>query len=225
MKIQKIKKKNTLEQAIEVIKNYIVVNKLNEGDSLPPETELAESLGISRNILREALRHYRTLGIIGSKPKTGTFIARLAPVNPYRGYLPFIAANENSMRELAEARIVLECGAAPLIAARATPGHIRELEAINERLEASVDIGKRLELEIELHSAMLRIADNSIINGLIPLLVDFFQQRLHADSPRTPRPTPEVNDEHRRIIDAIRNHDGAALAKLLNVHGSDYLEA
>lgn len=224
MKFEKIQKKNTLEQAIESIRDYIVKNMLREGDNLPPETELAEALGISRNILREALRHYRTLGIIGSRPKTGTFIARLAPENPYEGYLPFIAGNEDSMRELAEARIVLECGAAPLIAARATAEQIRELEAVNSRLEASDDLKERLGLEIELHSAMLRIAGNSIIDGLIPLLVDFFQQRSHAGSHLPPRPKSAVNDDHRRIIGAIRDHDGKGLAELLRAHGNDYTQ-
>jgi DNA-binding FadR family transcriptional regulator len=224
VKFEKIRRKTTLEQAIEAIKNYIVTNKLQEGDSLPPEMELADALGISRNILREALRHYRTLGIIGSKPKIGTFIARLAPENPYRGYLPFIAANEDSMRELAEARIVLECGAASLIAARATPERVRELEAINARLEETVELDKRLKLEIELHSAMLRIAGNTIINGLIPLLVNFFQQRLQSGSGQPGHPRHEVDAEHRRIIDAIARRDGNTLAGLLRAHGEEYLQ-
>lgn len=223
MKFEKIRRKTTLEQAVETIKNYIVANKLREGDSLPPETELAGALGISRNILREALRHYRTLGIIGSKPKRGTFIARLAPENPYRGYLPFIAADENSMRELAEARIVLECGAAPLIAARATPERVRELESINARLEAAGELDECLKFEIELHSAMLRIAGNTIIDGLIPLLVNFFQQRLHAGGGQFARPRNEVDAEHRQIIDAIARKDGSALSELLRAHGGEYL--
>ncbi|MEI3006272.1 MAG: hypothetical protein V8T87_16965 [Victivallales bacterium] len=44
---------------------------------------MRRNLGISRNILREAIRHYRTLGIIDSKPKLGAAIARLVPDNPY----------------------------------------------------------------------------------------------------------------------------------------------
>ncbi len=223
MKFEKIQKKNTLEQAIDSIRKYIVNNKLKEGDNLPPETELADALGISRNILREALRHYRTLGIIGSKPKTGTYIAQLLPENPYQGYLPFIAQNSDSIRELAEARIVLETGAAFLIAAKATPEQIRELEAINAQLDAADDQAERLKFECELHSAMLKMAGNSVINGLIPLVVDFFHQLRNSRRQGVPRPHEEVKHDHQSMIDAIARHDGAALSEMLRTHSHRYL--
>ncbi|MBR6586706.1 MAG: FadR family transcriptional regulator, partial [Kiritimatiellae bacterium] len=83
---------------------------LHEGDVLPGERELAGKLQISRNITREALQHFRTLGIIASKPKIGSVVVKLLPANPYAGYMPFIAASRHSLKELLELRFILESG-------------------------------------------------------------------------------------------------------------------
>ena len=61
MQIGSVKKQTACDAAVAMIGRYIRENKLEEGMRLPPETELAEQLGVSRNILREALQHYRTL--------------------------------------------------------------------------------------------------------------------------------------------------------------------
>ena len=75
--LQPIKCKNTVETAIESIGTYIAYN-LHPGDVLPIERDLSTQLQISRNITREALQYFRTLGIIDSKPKVGAVDARTA---------------------------------------------------------------------------------------------------------------------------------------------------
>ena len=77
MNQRNIKKLSTFEAAVTAIGEYIIGRGLQPGDVLPPEPSLASSLGISRNILREALRHYRTLGLIESKPKVGTILMQV----------------------------------------------------------------------------------------------------------------------------------------------------
>ena len=133
--ITPIKPKSTLDCAIDAIRAYILDNRLQPGDVLPTETVLAQKLGISRNILREAMRHYRTLGIIDSKPKLGAAIARLVPDNPYAGYLPFFAAGGNSLRELFEIRSSLEAGAAPFLVRSVTPEGLALLRKIHRQME------------------------------------------------------------------------------------------
>ena len=96
---QPVRRKNTVDIAIDNIGEYII-NHLQVGDALPGEREIAEKLQISRNITREALQHYRTLGIIESKPKVGAVVARLTPVKAYDGYLPFISIMEHGMEDL-----------------------------------------------------------------------------------------------------------------------------
>ena len=100
---EKIIRKTTHDATIDGIRDYILKNRLKVGDSLPSEHELCAALGISRNILREAMRYFRTLGFITSKSKTGAVIARLMPENPFEGYMPFIAAQGKCQAELVQA--------------------------------------------------------------------------------------------------------------------------
>ena len=134
MKMSPVKPKNTLDCAIDAIRAYILGNHLKPGDVLPAEIELASRLGVSRNILREAMRHYRTLGIIESKPKLGATIARLVPDNPYAGYQPFLAEGDNSLRELFEMRNSLEIGSAPFLVRAVTPGALEELKILHQQM-------------------------------------------------------------------------------------------
>ena len=84
-KIEKISTKNAV---IKYIQNFIVSNNLTQGDPLPTEQFLVKDLGISRNILREAMQTFRSHGIVDSKPKTGAYIKHLIPKNPFKDFFP-----------------------------------------------------------------------------------------------------------------------------------------
>ena len=131
MQLVSVKKQNTFDATVSMIGRYIVENKLGEGARLPPETELAGRLGVSRNILREAMQHYRTLGIITSAPKMGASVAKLLPENPYGNYLPFLEASRDAvLPELIQMRYAVETGAGRFMTAGATPERLARLEAL-----------------------------------------------------------------------------------------------
>ena len=77
-------KDSMVDQAYDAIRNYIIEHGLGIGDVLPPENTFSKQLGVSRNILREALGRYRILGILESRQKVGSVIMRLFPDDPYR---------------------------------------------------------------------------------------------------------------------------------------------
>lgn len=58
------------------ITDYIKNNDLKVGDSIPKEMEFAESLGVSRTVIREALTRLRTIGIIDSKKHKGMVLSQ-----------------------------------------------------------------------------------------------------------------------------------------------------
>ncbi|MCP3965331.1 MAG: FadR family transcriptional regulator [Lentisphaerae bacterium] len=119
-----VRKQSAMEAVIDAIQKYILQNRLQKGDRLPPET-----LGGSRNILREALRHFRMLGVIISKPKTGAEINCLFPENPFYGYQPFIAAWDKDLNDLVKARRVLELGAVDNVLSHSCSDDIDKLNA------------------------------------------------------------------------------------------------
>ena len=212
--LEKLRSENTLSTAVKAIGEYLTGSDLKPGDKLPTEEALAHRFGVSRTILREALRHYRTLGIISSRPRVGMTVERLLPDDPYREYLPFIAASPGALDEVAELRICLESGAAELILARATAADFAELRRIVDRMRTAP--ARELDrLDIDFHSHLLRITGNRMIATLIPLLIEFF--RIQRKTP--PATARDRNaDGHLRLVEALEAGDAAKFRKLVSQH-------
>ena len=216
--LEKLRSENTLGAAVRAIGEYLTGSGLVPGDKLPTEEALTRRFGVSRTILREALRHYRTLGIISSRPRVGMTVERLLPDDPYREYLPFIAASPGALDEVAELRLCLEGGAAELILARATAGDFAELRRIVDRMRVAP--ARELDrLDIDFHSHLLRITGNRMIGTLIPLLIEFF--RIQKSTP--PATARDRNaDGHLRLVEALEAGDAAEFRKLVSQHIKPY---
>ena len=197
MQLVSVKKQNTFDATVSMIGRYIVEIKLGEGARLPPETELAGRLGVSRNILREAMQHYRTLGIITSAPKME-------------------ASRDAVLPELIQMRYAVETGAGRFMTAGATPERLARLEALADELDRTGEEARRLELDGELHAELLRLPGNALFTGLIPLVIDFFRQL--RPEPKTQLTRERIGREHRDIIAALRGGDTEHLVRLLGSH-------
>ena len=213
--LERIGSENTLGMAVRAIGKFLTGSGLVPGDKLPTEAELSRKLGVSRTILREALRHYRTLGIISARPRLGMVVVRLLPDDPYREYLPFIAAAPGALDEVAELRICLEGGAAELILARAAADDFAELRAIAARMRTAPS-GELDRLDIDFHSRLLRITGNRMIATLIPLLIEFF--RIQRNPPSTAALRASNADGHLRLVEALEAGDAAKFRKLVAQH-------
>src|SRR5665213_3328372 len=104
--------------------------KLKVGDSIPKELELAETLGVSRTVIREALLRLRMMGLIESKKKKGAvitspdlFAIMSKSMNPH-------ILDQETLKEIFEIRLVLEIGMADLLFMRITKEDIAELKKI-----------------------------------------------------------------------------------------------
>ena len=220
MRLEPVKSYSALDGAISAIGGYILDNRLQPGDVLPGEFRLSEELGISRNIIREAMQHYRTLGIIVSKPKVGATICRLLPEDPYGNYLPFLAAEPAKvLPEVAEVRYSLETGAAGFMVRHADRSDIDKLEEILVKFKTESDLVRMRELDIDFHRTLLESTHNSILIGLIPLVVNFFSEmfpsqgkEIHFDDSSVQR----VSLEHSAIVAALLARDEETLRQELS---------
>ncbi len=107
---------------------------------LPPERALAARYGVSRPLIREALRSVEELGLIETRPGRGTFVRSEAVTGMHRGVGVAILRRGVTAQQLSEARLTLECEAASLAATRATPEDLASLAVALERLEQSESI-------------------------------------------------------------------------------------
>ena len=72
--MKNLKSRKLYLQVYDEIKDYILQNQMKAGDKLPTEMEMCEELGVSRNVLREAIKSLEITGIVSSKPGVGIII-------------------------------------------------------------------------------------------------------------------------------------------------------
>ncbi len=219
MTIRKRKKKNTLGCTIDAIGEYIRANHLQEGSPLPTEIELSRQLGVSRSILREALQHFRTLGIITAKSRTGAHLNRLFPENPFESYHPFLLSQPGIPKKVVQFRGIIETGVADLIVKSATATTLRMLRAHNDKLRDAKVFTTRIKEDDLFHVTMLQCVQNPFVDCIVPLFTDCFLQIMHVmDEQHVPTPLEVVVREHDEIISCIKHKDTDGLRRLLYHH-------
>jgi DNA-binding FadR family transcriptional regulator len=222
--LQSLKKQTTTSAVIEALQNYIIANGLKTGDKLPSEHALCDSLNVSRIAIRESLQHFKSLGIIDSKPKSGAFIKRLMPDNPYKYYIPYMDSHNSVLKELAQMRAILDMGLIMELPNIIKPEHIEKLNAINDEIRDS-DEKSRSSLDAEFHSYMVEITDNKMLSGLKPLLIDFFREsRLKRLLKKQDIGSQKVYLEHKAVIDALAEKDEIKLFAAIKAHSNNYKE-
>ena len=224
MVLTKIEPKTMLDCVIEAIRKYILENNLPIGGSLPTEAEFTEKLGVGRSVVREALRHYRTLGIIESHPKRGATLAQILPIDPYAAYRPFLSKEKYISRNIAEVRAILEIGAAPIVVERITSAQCAKLRFIAEKMSVCQDYSAYFKLDNEFHSNFLRLVANPIFNSLIPLTIDFWDELYRKESKRKRWKQDVATDSHLLIVEALETHDVKLLELLVDCHTSCYYQ-
>ena len=208
--------------AIEALQRHIVAKRLKAGDPLASEKELAGSLGVSRTIIREALRHFRSLGIIESRRKVGIRIRRLMPDNPFEGYIPFIGGGAAQFRKLLEARMTVESGVLSALVVKIDASGLGALDSIVAAMGRSED--SQVDLDAAFHSKLLELMDNELLFSLKPLIVDHFELMRNSADGRLKTTNQAV---HARYVDALRRrseprvpggHEGALRGSIPPTH-------
>lgn len=119
------------------LRAYILTNGLKPGDVLPPEQTLCEQYGVSRNILREALKGLSLMGIIRGRPGIGNVIQPFTCDELFESAI-FCAArgNDEIVPQLLDVRKKLELSYMREAYASLSEDDIREIRAILERIKA-----------------------------------------------------------------------------------------
>ncbi len=184
----------------------IALGLLQPGDQLPPETELARSLGISVVTLRGALGILREAGLLETRRGRGggTFVSRQL-TRPVVGRASLPA--EEELRDLIEFRAILEGGAAALAATRATDAQIEHLESLAAQMDGEPDFSAWSEADTLFH---LIVADATRSHRLVTEVTELRSASYHVSALWNPVPVSTMrlsNKGHREIVRAVRARD------------------
>ena len=208
------------DEAIEKIKAMIVSGELGPGDRLPPEKELAERLGLSRNSMREAVKALEVIRVLDVRRGDGTYVTSLEP-DLLLEAISFVVDmhDDDSLLELFAVRRMLESQATGLAASHGEDEAIAALQAEVEGIDpASVTIDDLVAHDIRFHREIVRMTGNGYLASLIESLSS---QTVRARVWRGLTEQGAVErtlSEHRAIADAIAQHDPALATSLATAH-------
>jgi GntR family transcriptional repressor for pyruvate dehydrogenase complex len=221
--MKRVARVSAKEAVIAALEDYITDNHLGPGDSLPTEQELSRRLNVSRTVLREGLQYFRTLGIIGTKPKSGAHIKSLSPENPFGCYLRFMSGNKRKIAEIGQMRMIIELGMASFLVEMAGEDDFNRLESLANGMRDASD-ARRRSLDVEFHSGMLKIVRNELMSGLIPLIIDFFEKANDSLCGAIGKSPAKIAEEHLDMVEAMRKGSPDELSKLIRAHYASYLK-
>jgi GntR family transcriptional repressor for pyruvate dehydrogenase complex len=200
----------------ETIADDVVSGRLQPGERLPSERELASRYRVGRPLIREALRSLGQLGLIETYPGRGTYVRSSAAAGVHRPVGLAIRRRGVTAAQLSEARITLESEAAGLAAERATTVDIDRLEAALRALDAAQGIA-HVQRDLAFHLAIAAAAHNPVIEMMLesiaPLTVG-----LMARSAGDPKVMRRSQPYHGIALAAIRRRDAAAARAAIVAH-------
>jgi len=188
------------------------------GTRLPPERQLAATLGVGRSAVREALAALEILGIVDVRPGSGTYLrgsaSELLPQTLRWGLL----IGERNTAQLIELRSGLEIYVARLAAGRASASDIEALGATVERMRVSIDDLKVFaRADSDFHAALAAAADNPTLIDLLHIVRSLLQ--VYADRAVHDRDAAEAAiAEHAAVFRAVGAGDEDAAASAMAVH-------
>ncbi|HET8735472.1 MAG TPA: FCD domain-containing protein [Pricia sp.] len=220
--IQPVRKESMVDQVEKNLRSYIKEQGFKPGDNLPTENELASSMNVSRNVVREALSRFRMLGLISSNKKNGIQLIKFNLFPALERVLDPTVLDETTLHELFELRIMLEIGMANALFRNVTEEHIRELKEMIAAYSASSRDKTKIEHEISFHSYLYKISNNETLYGFQKYLKIVFDYVLDIESKIDIKNIPKSKVNHLNIVECLENGTVEDFRQMMHDHFSPY---
>jgi len=196
------------DEAILRIKGMLLAGELGPGDRLPPEKELSDKLGLSRNSLREAVKALELIRVLDVRRGDGTYVTSLEPRLLLEA-MSFVVDlhHDTSVLDLFEVRRILEPAAAAMATLRSDEADIATLNGLLDRVSRDTSVEDLVAHDVEFHGFINELSGNTYLASLLESLSG---STLRA---RIWRGLTEENsvartlDEHRSIVNAMAAGD------------------
>jgi DNA-binding FadR family transcriptional regulator len=206
------------EELQDRLKEYILANKLQAGDPLPTEAQLADQLGVSRSAVREGLRSLESLGMIYSRRGEGRYVRgfNLDPILENLHYS--LLFDTEDAREMIEVREQLEIGFIGAAIAAMDSETLSDLRALVIAMRQRALSGEYfLDKDLEFHATIYRPINNHVLSKLLDVFHAIYRNLRDRSLLVTRNPAIEVGN-HEEILSAIEACDSELARQLMHDH-------
>ena len=213
--------KNVHGNTVDHLGEAIVAGRYAAGAAIPPEPLLGEELGVSRTVVREAVKSLVAKGLLTTGPKVGT---RVLSADHWNWFDPDVVSwqckaglTREFLRELQDLRRVVEPAAVRMAAERATKQDIAEIEAAYEGMRKAVEEGgDYVTYDLRFHQGLLRACGNRMMVQMSKAIGALLRTSFEISTSRKDGPKDSL-PMHRAVLDAVIAHQPARAEKAILV--------
>ena len=204
------------EQTAEHIIKYIMERELSDGDKLPNEFELAQSIGVGRSTVREAMKILVSRNVVEIRRGAGTFVAEQMGVAEDPLGLAFVRDKTSLAMDLLDVRLMLEPEIARMAAKNATKEDAASLERQCRKVEEIIASGENhMQEDIVFHIMIAAFSGYVVVVKLVPVIhssiavfIDVTNGALREETVKT----------HREIVECVSAGDGEGARWAMEMH-------
>jgi GntR family transcriptional repressor for pyruvate dehydrogenase complex len=229
--VGRLDRETAAQQIVRRLTEAIAHGEFLAGEKLPPERELAASLGVSRPALREALQALSALRLVRVRHGDGIYITSLDAKLLVEPLQLVLSLNESAIEQIYQARVVLESAIAEEAAREITDeqverleGLLAEMEGLLAEIEASGDDTKAFSrLDVAIHAEIAHAVSNPFLTIALESITELGMagRRFTCTVPGVPARSCH---ELREIVDRLRAHDPAGARQAMRHHILNVIE-
>ena len=226
--LKSLRKESVVQSVINVLTDAIRSKELQPGDKIPPEPELAESLGVARSSVREAIKILTYLGVLESKRSEGTFVCDGYKESMIDPMVYGILLNQDSFENLMELREMTEAGMMRLAIEHHEDRELDEHESILGEMKKALELRENrvdtfFEADNRFHDKIAEMGKNPMadkINKVVRSLTHAVRYQTVSAMILSGK-SDKLLDTHVQLFNAIRERDDTDLSEKVR---SSYFE-
>jgi GntR family transcriptional repressor for pyruvate dehydrogenase complex len=206
------------ETIAEQLLDAMMSGRLRAGDALPSERELGEQFGVSRTVIREAVRTLATRGVV--EVHSGRGVRVIAPdASSVADAMSLLLRSESAIDFAAvhEVRMMLEIHIAAKAAERSTAQDHEELRELMAAWEGAGDVDAASLLDVDFHRAIAKCARNPLYLVLLDSIAGALLENRRATL-ALEHSHAKVRREHQAVLDGVERHDAEGAARAMQDH-------
>jgi len=221
VKFRSVRVTRASDDVLRQIKASILDGKLEPGARLPAEKELAEQFGLSRITIRDALRVLESQGLVEIKVGAGggAFVTQPDAQRLSALLTDLLRLQKASMKELVEARLVIETAIVTFAAERATVSDFEAMQRAIDAARAGRSLGdpRFTSHSVDFHIALAEAAKNPVLLFTVSSFRTLFYETLDKLLPDDAMAQRAIKD-HQQLLNAIKARDDQRARELMHKH-------
>jgi DNA-binding FadR family transcriptional regulator len=219
--LTKLSRETLAEQAARNLMAFIEAQDLKPGKLLPPETKLAADLGVSRPIIREALKSLEGKGVIEVVSGKGAVVKALDSQSLQLFFERAMQIESEAIIDLMELRRGIEVQSAMLAAQRRTPDEVAQLAEIVTGMRRNLrDPDAYVKLDVAFHRLIASMTRNAMIHRLVGAIREAINDTIHESMlrPQTDEQLERVQTGHEAILASLEQGDPEEAGRAMATH-------